>query len=319
MYPVLLITFNRPEHTRRTLAALMVQKPYEMYVYQDGPRDGNIIDKTNCQKVREVIDEITRDSDTIMHKHYSPINRGCRDAVIFAISSVLQDHKAVIVVEDDIITSPAFLNYMTKTLDYYQNRKNVHSISAYSPSPFKFSVPLNYDYDVYASPRLFGWGWGTWRDVWNSVDWSMDYFRDFMKHPSEINAFNRGGDDLSQMLVTEQEGKSSAWDIQFVFDQFKNHMVSIVPCISFTTNIGCDGSGTHCSVCKDNTSDIALLNNNKELKLLDNLYYDREIINRLHSVYSMKTRPLWQKICNWICRKINKPILFQVKSPVYAK
>ena len=45
--PVLLITFNRPEHTRRTIDALRVQQPSLMYVFQDGPRAGNEKDKVN--------------------------------------------------------------------------------------------------------------------------------------------------------------------------------------------------------------------------------------------------------------------------------
>lgn len=317
--PILLITFNRPNHTRRTLEALMAQSPREVYVFQDGARSSHDGDKINCPLVREVIDEfVHRYSNCIFHTHYSEQNRGCRDAIIFAISSVLKEHESIIVVEDDIITSPAFLSYMNKALDYYKDCKTVHSVSGYSPSPSHFTIPKSYDYDVYASPRLFGWGWGTWRDRWEKVDWSMSYYEDFMKHPEEIKAFNRGGDDMVRMLVDEKMGRSSAWDVQFVFDQFKKHMVSIVPTISYTANIGCDGSGTHCNAYSVNVG-YDKLNKKSDVKLLDNLYFDSEIINRLHSVFVYKKRPIWQKACNWIARKLECEVPYQVKSAVYAR
>ena len=316
--PVLLITFNRPEHTRSTLEALLIQRPNELYIFQDGPRIGNQDDFVNCERVRSVMDELLSlvQYDLIIHKHYSNKNRGCRDTIIYAITTVLKEHECVIVIEDDIITSPAFLSYMSKALDYYRNNKSVYSISAYSPSPSYFEIYDTYSYDVFASPRLFNWGWGTWRDRWEQVDWSMTYYNEFMRHSEQIEAFNRGGDDMTPMLIDEKEGRSSAWDIQFAFHHFKNHAVSIVPCISYTKNIGCDGSGTHCALSfsksEEKLCDIVCP------KFLDTLYFDKRIINLLHNVYSRVKRPLWQKAINYIARKLGKSAPFVIKKRVYA-
>lgn len=316
--PVLLITFNRPEHTRRTLEALLLQRPNELYIFQDGPRDDNADDLIKCQLVREVIDnQLSRVSFELnIHKHYSNENRGCRDAIIYAISSVLKEHESVIVVEDDIITSPAFLSYMNVALEYYKDNKSVYSISGHSHSPCKFKVPDTYTYDVFASPRLFNWGWATWRDRWEKVDWSMSYYDAFIKNPAQIEAFNRGGDDLLLMLIDEKEGKSSAWDIQFAFDHFKHHAISIVPCISYTKNIGCDGSGTHCGSTVVESDEV--LCTNYDPKLLDVLYFDKEIINSLHNVFARKSRPFWQRAINYIARKLGKKAPFVIKKKVYA-
>lgn len=315
--PILLITFNRPEHTRRTIDALRVQQPPLVYVFQDGPRTGNVSDERNCALVREVIEKGI-DWPCELHTVFSEANRGCRDAIIFAITEVLKQHESVIVVEDDIITSPAFYSYMCKALEYYKDRKTVFSISGHSHSPSKFEVPEDYDYDVFASPRLFNWGWGTWRDRWEQTDWSFSYYEDFMKHPFEQKAFGRGGDDMLTMLVAEHEGKSSAWDIQFAFAHFANHAVSIVPCISYTYNIGMDGSGTHCHS-EAAYDGVEVLNQNDNPKFLDNLYYDSRIINRLCSVFTRKKRPAWQKAINYIARKLGSRPPFQIKKRVYAE
>lgn len=315
--PILLVTFNRPEHTKRTIGALRVQKPPLVYVFQDGPRAGNAIDKENCSLVRSVIERGV-DWPCELYTVFSETNRGCRDAIIYAITEVLKLHESVIVVEDDIITSPAFYAYMCKALEYYKDRKTVFSISGHSHSPSKFEVPADYDYDVFASPRLFNWGWGTWRDRWEQTDWTFSYYEEFMKHPYEKKAFCRGGDDLLPMLVDERKGRSSAWDIQFAFAHFANHAVSIVPCVSYTYNIGMDGSGTHCHSEASGDGKEAL-NQNDNPKFLDNLYFDSRIINQLCSVFASKKRAAWQKAVNFIARKLKLKPPFLIKKRVYAE
>lgn len=318
--PVVLILFNRPQHTFKMFDALLKQHPRELYIYQDGCRANHSEDIIECMQVREVIESCLNkvDYSIKIHKHYSTVNRGCRDAIIYAITSVLKEHESVIVVEDDIITSPAFLSYMNKALAYYKDNKSVHSISGYSHAPMRFRVPNDYNYDVYASPRLFNWGWGTWRDRWERVDWSMSYYDEFMHHPEQIEAFNRGGDDMTPMLVDEKEGRSSAWDIQFAFDQFKRHMVSIVPNVSYTQNIGFDGSGTHCGGHSQEMDTIFDLNQNCNPHFLDTLYYDKRILNLQYNAFTYKQRPLWQKAINFIARKLGVRPPFVIKKRIYA-
>lgn len=315
--PLLLIAFNRPEHTRRTIEALRVQQPPLVYVFQDGPRPDNNRDRENCSLVKSVIEQ-SIDWSCEVHKVFSKTNRGCRDAIIFAITEVLKQHESVIVVEDDIVTSPAFYAYMCKALAYYKDRKTVYSISGHSHSPSKFVVPEDYMYDVFASPRLFNWGWGTWRDRWAQEDWSMSYYDSFMNCPYEKQAFSRGGDDMIPMLMDEKLGKSSAWDIQFAFTHFRNHAVSIVPCVSYTHNIGMDGSGTHCGIEGGKTIDIPSLNINDHPRFLDNLYFDSRIINLLYSAFSRKRRSVWKKAINFIARKFGLKPPFVIKKKVFV-
>lgn len=315
--PVLFIAFNRPEHTRRTIDALRVQHPPLVYVFQDGPRSGNDGDLKNCPNVRKVI-ESDIDWPCELHTSFSEVNRGCRDAIIYAITEVLKAHESVIVVEDDIVTSPAFYAYMCKALEYYKDRKTVFSISGHSHSPSRFVVPDDYAYDVFASPRLFNWGWGTWRDRWEQADWSFSYYDEFMNHPSEKKAFCRGGDDMLPMLIDEKDGRSSAWDIQFAFAHFRNHAVSIVPCVSYTSNIGQDGSGTHCTASNSMPTETIVLNQNADPCFLDVLYFDSRIINSIYSLFTIKKRPKWQKLINFMARKVGLKSPYVIKKRVYC-
>lgn len=321
MIPILLITYNRPVHTRRVLEALsanLLADKSDLYVYVDGPKEGaSEEDRRKIEEVKRVALERKWCGSVTLRA--SEHNRGCRDAVIYAISDMFKSCELLIILEDDIITSPAFLTYMNKALERYKDRKTVFSISGHSNAPERFRVPGDYGYDVYASPRLFNWGWGTWADRWAQADWSMDYYDDFISKPYERQAFDRGGEDMTPMLTDERMGRSSAWDIQFAFAHFANHAVSIVPCLSYTANIGRDGSGTHSPNSRPATEeDFSMLNKNFEPKFLDRLYFDSRIINLQYSAFSYAKRPLWKRGCNFIARKLGLKPPFVVKKRVYA-
>ncbi len=80
--PILLITFNRPDHVRRVLTEILKQKPQDLYVCQDGAREGNENDRVKCQEVRDVINELTS-AYAVAHPNfslftlYSSLNLGC--------------------------------------------------------------------------------------------------------------------------------------------------------------------------------------------------------------------------------------------------
>ena len=56
--PILLITFNRPQHTRKVLERILEANPQEFYIFQDGAREGNHTDQTQCEAVRRVVEEL---------------------------------------------------------------------------------------------------------------------------------------------------------------------------------------------------------------------------------------------------------------------
>ena len=98
--PILLITFNRPEHTRRVLASILEQNPKDLYVFQDGPRAEYEQDTCLCAKTREVISHMVSDTDTILHTLYSETNLGCGAGPATGISWFFSDVDAGIVMED---------------------------------------------------------------------------------------------------------------------------------------------------------------------------------------------------------------------------
>jgi hypothetical protein len=316
--PIVLFVYDRPWHTEQVLNALKKNEladQSKLFIYVDGPK---------CNASSEQLAQI-EELHTIIQKEQwckeveiilSKSNIGCRNSIINGITAVLENYEAVIVLEDDIVTSPYFLRYMNTALNYYKDRVSVFSISGYNLPENRMAIPVDYNWDVYASKRLLNWGWGTWKSRWTKANWEKNYIPNFLKEKEQVEAFNRGGDDLSVMLLDEFQGKSDAWDIQFAFTHFMHHAISIVPCHSYVKNIGLDGTGTHVpkGVVLDNDLSLAVENP----RFLDVLYEDKRIINAFYNAFTQKKRPLWQKAINRLCRMFGRKNIFVIKKKIYC-
>jgi len=313
--PIVLFVYSRPEHTERTLKALqnnVLVKDSKIYIFADGIRDNaNSIEKENVRKVRNIIkrEKWCGEIEIIEYEE----NKGLAESIKAGVSQIVNKYGKVIVMEDDLITSPAFLIYMNKALDYYENRKSVFSISAYNYPESKCKIPKDYQYDVFVSLRNGSWGWATWKDRWGQVDWAASCYKtmtDQMK-----SGLNRGGDDVYDLLQMWHDGKLNIWSIQFTMAHFINHAVSIVPCKSYVDNIGLDSTGENCRTHTGLRNNE--LNFKEDIKFLDVLYEDSRIINAFYNANCRKKRPCWQKFVNKIYRFLGKEAPFKIKKKIY--
>lgn len=242
--PIVIFVYNRPEHTMKTIETLaenLLAKDSEVYIFSDGPKDESSLLK---------VESVRRFVDSLRYKDYfksvtiekSEHNKGLARSVINGVSKILNEYDKVIVLEDDLLTSRDFLVFMNDALEFYKNNPKIWSISGYSP-PIK--IPSNYKSQVYYSYRASSWGWATWRDRWEKVDWEVSDYDEFMKNKKMQNKFNRGGLDMSDMLKAQMEGKIDSWAIRWCYTQSKLDMYTVYPVKSRVRNIGLDGTGTH--------------------------------------------------------------------------
>ena len=212
--PVIIFNYNRPDHSMRTWEALSrneLAAETELYLYCDGPKENasdemsEKINKLHEQAKQYAINAPKRGKFKAVHVVCAEQNKGLANSIIGGVTEVINKYGRVIVLEDDLLTSSYFLKYMNGALDFYLNHPSVMSISANRPPLSKMQIPANYPYDVFVSLRSYSTGWATWLDRWNKVDWSLDYLADFLKHPEQIEAFNRGGDDLTDLLCMQRD------------------------------------------------------------------------------------------------------------------
>lgn len=319
--PIIVFAYNRPEHLRKTLNALAgntLAKESELFIYCDGAKESATDEqKTNVIETRKVAREL---AVVPTFKEVNIIERaenyGLGKNIITGVTEVINKHGRAIVLEDDLLTSPYFLKYMNEALDKYESYPSVFSISANRPPVSKMAIPTDYEYDVFVSLRPFSTGWATWKDKWERIDWSLDYLNEFLKHPEQINAFNRGGDDLTNMLLLQRDHKIDSWAIRFSFQLFYHHAVAILPCIPYVDNIGFDGTGIHSGNDEhDYRNNVSLAPANPRMP--DVIYEDARIINAFANCYSRAKRPWWQKVINTIYRKLGKQVPYVIKKKVY--
>ena len=243
--PITLFVYNRPWHTQQTVEALQkneLANESELFIYSDAPKNEHAVE--NVARVREYIKTIEGFKKVTIIERAK--NWGLADSIIDGVTKIVNEYGRVIVLEDDLVTSPNFLRFMNEGLDFYHDNPEIMSISGYTLPAACMKFPKNFTDDVYLNYRNSSWGWATWADLWNLVDWEIKDYHQFVNDPRQQKQFNRGGKDLTGMLNSQMEGKINSWAIRFSYAHFKQGMYSVCPRHSYVNNIGHDGTGTHC-------------------------------------------------------------------------
>lgn len=240
--PIVLFVFNRPEHTRRTLASLAKNRlaaRSRLFVFSDGPRNAG--ESAAVAAVRALVRAAEGFLEVGVEEQAT--NRGLAASVIAGVTQVIGRYGRVIVVEDDLQFSPYFLDYMNLCLARYESDERIFSVGGYSP-PLR--IPVRYTEESYLSHRCCTWGWATWKDRWEKADWNVADFDRFSRDEAAVARFNRGGTDMFQILRMQMEGKVDSWGIRWDYAHFRHDAYCVRPVRSIVANTGNDGSGVHC-------------------------------------------------------------------------
>jgi hypothetical protein len=284
--PICLFTYKRLDCTQQTVEALkknQLASESILFIFSDGPKKEE--DKEAVLKVRSYLDTVQGFAG--IHLIKRPENWGLANSIINGVSEVIKRYGRVIVLEDDLVTSPNFLIYMNKALDFYSNNQEVFSIAGYS-YPLKF--PTDYPYDVYFAPRASSWGWASWQDRWAGIDWEVKDFAHFIGNASLRQKFNQGGSDMVKMLSKYIEGKIDSWAIRWCYHQFKMQQMTVFPLRSKIQNIGFGHHATHTKYNRFAT--VLDETNQKEFNMPEQVIYDQAILKAFKATNSLWTRAL---------------------------
>ena len=267
---ILLFVYNRPWHTNLTIEALKrndLASDSELFIFSDGPK--NKSDNKKVQEVRNVIKNLSGFKKIKIYERKK--NIGLAESVIKGVSQIIRSYKKVLVLEDDLVTSANFLDFMNRALDFYKDDGRIFSIGGFH---YPVEIPKAYKYDVYLTYRCNSWGWATWLNRWNKVDWSVKDYNKFKSDQKAQVLFNRGGQDLTKMLENQMNGRIDSWAIRWCYAHYKNRAFCLRPTISKVRNIGLDGSGRHKSVSNLKT---VLDNGKKKTHLITNIKINNDI------------------------------------------
>ena len=244
--PILLISFNRPAHTKRVLDAVLSQNPPDLYVFQDGVRPGNGTDLEKCLEVRKVIKDLVELSPhTTVHRFFSEENLGCGPGPARAISWFFENVEQGIILEDDAVPHPDFFMYAEDLLERFKDDSSVHAIGSMNVDTRKWGDGSYY----FSMMNRNLCAWATWRRVWERFDLRLlDVSRQQLG--KALSWYGCGAlereywcDRLGEVHKDGCGGRS--WDMQFFMSIWLHHGKGIIPNVNLSSNIGTVGEATH--------------------------------------------------------------------------
>lgn len=297
--PILLTIFNRPELTAKSLSAIRVVAPSNLWVAADGPRFNHPEDIEKCSAARKcVLDGV--DWDCKLHTLFRKENMGCGHAMANAIDWFFSEVEEGIILEDDCIASSDFFRFCMELLDKYRDMPNIMHISG---NKFTACIAQNSDYTFSIIPA--SWGWATWRRAWNYFDFDMKDFPRFRDSGKIKELFPLNPDVQQRFLeiysaIYNKSPYFSAWDIQWMFACMNNNGLCVSPNNNLVTNIGVDA--THQMI--EEAMNLPSLSLPEVLRHPQN--YERNVNDELEyyrRIFALP--PLWKRIYNKLRRVSN--------------
>ena len=213
-------------------------KHTDLVVFSDGPKTDE--DKSQVDAVRELIRSVTGFRSVELHAREK--NVGLAESIIQGVTRVLESSETVIVMEDDLVSSPFFLQFMNAALKKYEPFSNVASVLGYS-FPTRNKLP-----EIYFLRGADCWGWATWRRAWALFERDGTKLLNEIKKRKLEHEFDlQGSVPYLQMLEDQIAKKNNSWAIRWRASVFLKDAMAVYPGRSLIQNIGLDGTGTHCS------------------------------------------------------------------------
>jgi len=250
--PIVLFVYARPDHAHRTVEALLKNpeaSSSDLIVFSDAARTPD--KEESVRRVREYVASIKGFRSLIVH--HRPQNFGLAKSIIDGITQVLANHECVIVLEDDLETSPHFLRYMNEALDRFAEEESVISVHGYV-YPTEQTLP-----EAFFLRGADCWGWATWRRGWAQFNPDGQFLLDELIRQNLLKAFDSNGVySYSAMLKGQISGSNDSWAVRWYASAFLANKLTLYPGRSLVLNIGNDSSGTHCGT--TNVFDVQLSN-----------------------------------------------------------
>lgn len=241
--PIAIFSYNRPQHLKQVLDALARNRladQSDLFVYCDGAKaNASEEQKTMVAQNRAVAHAATGfKSVTVIERER---NYGLADNIIGATTELVNKYGRIITLEDDVITSPGFLQYMNDALEMYKDDEQVMHITAFMWR-YKGCLPTTFFYTV---PECGG-GWATWKRAWDHFSYDVTAAYEYWKN--DWTRFNIwGGNYMQKQLEDNYNGSLKTWFIRWYAVVRKMNGLTLYPYKPLTTNIGFDGSGSNCA------------------------------------------------------------------------
>ncbi len=241
--PIALFVYNRPSHTLQTLQALAqnrLAQQSNLYIFADGlKKTANETQREAWEKVQKLIRQEKWCGEVEIIESLE--NKGLAQSITEGVGKLLDRYGKVIVLEDDLLTSIGFLEYMNKALNLYEKSERVFALSGYTyPADFE-----ELREETFFLQWVCSWGWATWADKWQVYEKNINVLLQKFDNQDLIAKFNFRYYYSYEILQAQAAGKTNSWAVHFYASVFFANGLSLFPKKSLIQNIGFDGSGVH--------------------------------------------------------------------------
>ena len=283
--PIVLFTYNRPVHTRQTIDALLKNEyasESDLIIFSDAPK--NCVAEDGVRQTRAYLRGIIGFRSIKLIERAE--NMGLAANIIDGVTQVVNEYGRIIVLEDDLLTSPYFLKYMNEALTMYEHADEVISVHGYV-YPVKKLLPENF-FLIHTDSL----GWGTWKDKWVYFNPNGEELLRQLTQKKLLRQFNFDGSyDFVKMLKRQIKGENNSWAIRWYASAFLNNKLSLYPGRSLIFHNGSDGSGTNYG--GDSALDVEL---SDRPILLNPLAFHEDSKAKQAFIHYFRYTVLWHKI-----------------------
>jgi len=221
--PIALFVYNRPDHTRRTVERLRVNAMAgnsDLIVFSDAPRSSGAA--PSVLAVRNYVRTITGFRSVRIVERVS--NMGLADSITEGVREVCEQYGRVIVLEDDLETSPHFLAFMNDALELYEDVPEVAAVSGFH-LPSDISFP-----ETFFQCDAECWGWATWKRAWSVYNPDGRTLLAELRRRGLTRWFDQEGSyPYTKMLRDQIAGKNNSWAVRWRASVMLKGMLTVYP------------------------------------------------------------------------------------------
>lgn len=295
--PIILFVYNRPKHTQETIIALKNNKlasESELFIYSDAAKHAE--DEAMVDDVRVLVSNISGFRKVTVIEQVK--NKGLANSIVDGVTNIIERYGQVIVLEDDLVISPYFLQFMNGALNFYRENKKVWHISGWN-----YPIDKEGLQDVFLWRLMNCWGWATWSDRWSYFEKNPEQLMNEFSTEC-IRQFNLDNiEDFWGQVISNNNGVINTWAIFWYATIFKYEGLCLNPTQTLVDNIGLDGSGVHCDA--TNIYEVQLSNHHK-IDFKCEVVEDKLALSRVQSFYRKLKKPFFIRAINKIARIVTK-------------
>ena len=237
--PVLILAYNRPDKVANLIDSLRPLAPSTVLVGVDGPRLNKVSDAEKVAEVHKVVGSINWTKDVQIRSRET--NLGLKRAVIDSVDWAIGNYGKAIIIEEDVVVGPQFLDFMNHMLDLYADEESIGHISGYNVVPHKFINTRGARLTRY--PESIAWA--TWNRAWTNFDETLMWgTKCSINELRQVVGSNLGALKWKLNFSDAKHDRISTWAYRWIASMWSQDQYVISPNVNLVKYSGLD-SGSH--------------------------------------------------------------------------